>query len=94
MNITIDEYSCCASHTCPFDRECAQHTSAGEYRGESGFSPEIRLCGMQYVCDTADLPVVDDITYGQFPVNYNELGCGFHPIGWYTKRPAFDDRYP
>lgn len=72
MKIQFDEYRCCVSTTCLFRRECAQHTSAGDFRTEGGFRPEI----FGDECFTANQPAVEDIS-GTFPKNIEQLDCGF-----------------
>jgi hypothetical protein len=31
----------CENSDCPFKRECSNHSSAGDFRTEDGFSPEL-----------------------------------------------------
>tara|TARA_Y100000310_G_scaffold339480_1_gene432255 strand:- start:3338 stop:3613 length:276 start_codon:yes stop_codon:yes gene_type:complete len=41
---------CCSKH-CPERRECANHESAGMYREESGFSPNLSWEDDVWMCD-------------------------------------------
>jgi hypothetical protein len=70
----------CLSETCIYNRECANHASAGDYRTEDGFTPELDLQGNQWVCLTADRPtgLTEEYRYyGATPNNIEELGQGF-----------------
>lgn len=73
MKIQLDLYNTCLSKTCPFRKECAQHTSAGDFRSERGFSPQITEA---LECLTADHPSVETIE-GIFPENHESLGYGY-----------------
>ena len=39
--LTLDEFGYCTSKNCMFRSQCAQHHSAGDFRIEDGFRPEI-----------------------------------------------------
>ena len=39
--LNLDEFGCCTSKNCFFRSQCAQHHSAGDFRIEDGFRPEI-----------------------------------------------------
>lgn len=57
MKITLETDSAlCHSLECKFNRECANHITAGDYRTEGGFKPEITKAGDDYMCVTADRP--------------------------------------
>jgi hypothetical protein len=71
----------CLSKTCSFRKECANHESAGDYRSEDGFRPDLFEKNGEYFCNTADEPMMDlddspMAQYGTFPKNYNELPDG------------------
>lgn len=40
----------CEDDTCGFTTKCAQHGSAGQYREESGFTPDLSLTRGGWVC--------------------------------------------
>lgn len=64
---------------CRFRRECAQHSSAGEYREESGFTPELYKDlkkGLIY-CDTIEVERCQDLGKSEFPHNHNDRGNGY-----------------
>ena len=66
-------------NNCKFRRECAQHSSAGEYRGESGFSPELYKDsnrGLIY-CNSIEMDRCQDLGKSEFPINHNDLGIGY-----------------
>ena len=65
----------CDSSDCPFRKECAQHDTAGDYRTESGFSPEIEKQGDDYICLTRNAEVDMDIDLGVYPVGERPSGC-------------------
>lgn len=80
MIIQLSDYGECQSATCPFVRECAQHESAGDYRTEDGFSPEISSVGDKHAsCETSSQSVLD-YEFATFPVNYDELDRGFKKL--------------
>lgn len=70
----------CLTDKCPFARECANHRTAGDYRYEDGFTPELDKEGDDFVCHTADRGVYDDSKfwsqYADLPDNYETLGRG------------------
>lgn len=69
----------CLSNKCVYKRECANHTSAGDFMVEDGFTPEIEKIGEDYICLTADRKQYtgDFELYGhEMPENYNKLGQG------------------
>lgn len=78
--VKINEYGECESRTCPFARECAQHRTAGDFRSEDGFSPDITLSGEKHaICGTFSQPILpDDLQC--LPANYHELDRGFVPL--------------
>lgn len=69
----------CISNICKFSRECANHTTAGDFRTEDGFTPEITVVSGEVVCLTQDRAVSEAHTcgYGPFPENYGKLRAGF-----------------
>ena len=70
----------CLSENCVFKRECANHTTAGEFRSEDGFTPELYEKHGEYFCDTYDRPSYEELdlnfNFTSFPENYNDLGRG------------------
>lgn len=82
MIIQLNEYKECTSETCLFRFECAQHRTAGDYRSEDGFSPEIHRSNGKVYCGTADKEPYEEIIgfdYGfdSRPENLDNLGYGF-----------------
>lgn len=78
MKIELDSYNCCTTDKCFFRRECAQHKSAGDFRSESGFAPEINFNSSQssWECLTADeKPKICGAE--TLPENVDKLGSGF-----------------
>lgn len=41
--IEIDSYGNCCDEKCVFKRECSQHRTAGDFRAEDGFRPDIKF---------------------------------------------------
>jgi hypothetical protein len=82
--IKLDQFGFCKDKDCPYRKECAQHETAGEFRSEDGFRPEIFKKSNDftvYVCKTASESHSLIPSYGaDFPNNVNELGNGFIPI--------------
>jgi hypothetical protein len=66
----------CKSYNCPYQRECANHFSAGDFRSEGGFSPELSMVNGEVHCATITQPVDIDIDYTCLPSNYNTLNSG------------------
>lgn len=66
----------CAEENCPFNRECANHESAGDFRSEDGFTPQLRLEGEDVFCETVHQKI-DDCDYQTLPQNYDNLGRGY-----------------
>jgi hypothetical protein len=75
MKIVLDEYGCCMSEECKFCKDCAQHSSAGDFRTDDGFRPELSLTS----CETADRPKHIDYEpiYREVPDNVDTLETGF-----------------
>lgn len=47
----------CHSNTCRFKSECANHTTAGDFRTKGGFTPELfRRFADHWACHTIDAP--------------------------------------
>ena len=78
--IKITEYGECAVKNCPFNKTCAQHQTAGDFRSESGFKPEISKKGDSFYCSTINRVKDEEQTHGAYPVNYSELGMGFRNL--------------
>lgn len=68
----------CLSSDCPFWTKCACNFSAGDFRMESGFTPEIFVDTDDGTiwCKTATRPPLS-IKYSELPHNYDELDAGF-----------------
>lgn len=65
----------CLSKDCPWTRECANHTSAGDFRSEGGFSPELYLESGEVHCKTFDNKPLYGM-YSVYPEEMNKLSCG------------------
>ncbi len=79
--IVLDRWGCCLA-VCKFQKECAQHYSAGDFRSEDGFSPEIEVKNGQVHCNTFGRNYITNMEKsGPFdlPENYNQLERGFIP---------------
>lgn len=74
MKISLDKYGCCTA-SCVYSRECAQHESAGDFRSESGFTPQLNTSE----CFTADQKARVE-RYNTVPENVESLGMGFIPL--------------
>ena len=60
---------------CVFAKTCAIHRTAGDFRSEDGFSPEIRFENYCFFCDSKNQPSM--YTYfGIVPVNHDALSSG------------------
>jgi hypothetical protein len=66
---------------CKFSRECAQHNSAGEYREDSGFSPELYKDSKRELvyCNSIEMERSRDLGKSEFPINHGDLGFGYTP---------------
>lgn len=64
---------------CVYHGSCANHESAGDFRSESGFTPELTLVGDQVDCQTFDRPAssLSNGAYDYVPDNIDLLpqGC-------------------
>lgn len=75
--IKIDQYNGCTSSECPFRKTCAQHETAGDFRSEDGFTPQIEVLKDGTVtCETINEGKLDHIGYGNIPRNVRSLGTG------------------
>lgn len=79
-----EKHGDCLSECCPFKKECASHYSVGEFRLESGFTPEIFWDDEtdEFFCLTAKRKPVSSIYIGnsRFPENVDSLLSGFISI--------------
>lgn len=66
----------CLSETCKFKRECANHRTAGDFRSEDGFSPELVSKDGEIFCITQEHEAD-----GRYPANADELGRGSLCVG-------------
>lgn len=73
----------CKSRDCRYKRECANHTTAGDFRTEDGFTP--RMCQDEndnWLCTTIDAPAEKegehpDGDYDTGALNADGTVCGF-----------------
>lgn len=66
----------CHEKECKFRRECANHETAGDFRTDDGFSPELTLCNGEFYCDTkyrAHHPAYLDKLSLMLPDNIEEI---------------------
>lgn len=71
----------CKEESCLFKQGCANHTSAGDFRSEGGFTPEIILKDDKLYCQTIERKAaVDHSPYSShgeiLPENHSMLGRG------------------
>lgn len=64
----------CLDEKCPFRKECANHRTAGDFRSEDGFTPDIFEENNVFFCRTKTLK--PDETYEGFPSNHKTCGMG------------------
>jgi hypothetical protein len=62
----------CLEDSCPFMRECANHTTAGDYRSEDGFTPDLHREGGVFFCKTKNQSA--RVHYPGFPSEINGTG--------------------
>ena len=48
--ITKTRHPICVDNTCEFTSKCAQHDSAGQFREESGFTPDLAFLKSGWAC--------------------------------------------
>jgi hypothetical protein len=62
---------------CQFSSECANHTTAGEFRSDDGFTPELSINQDTITCQTKHRNIMEDINVNRIlPENYPTLGRG------------------
>ena len=66
----------CLSYDCKYIKSCANHSSAGDYRTEDGFRPDLIEENGEYVCYTYDEPISNDSVFNWLPTNYSKLKRG------------------
>lgn len=71
----INGLNCTEKH-CKFSRKCANHDSAGDYRSEGGFTPEIILKDDKIFCRTIERNAEINKYDEMYPENYEELDRG------------------
>lgn len=62
----------CKSEDCVYRGKCAQHETAGQFRSEDGFTPELTRKGEEVFCDSKDKNPCD----GYYPENIDSLSVG------------------
>lgn len=69
----------CEEEMCPFRKTCANHTTAGDFRYEDGFSPQLSIIGDDIHCLTRDVDINDDLDCHlmTYPVGIDSLEHGF-----------------
>lgn len=66
----------CLSKDCKFLKSCANHVSAGDYRTEDGFKPDLIEENGERICHTYDQPISKFSDFHFLPVNYDKLKRG------------------
>jgi hypothetical protein len=66
----------CLEDKCPFKRECANHYTAGEFRTEGGFTPELSLLRDILICDTFNKNIINVENRAMLPENFHDLRQG------------------
>jgi len=98
MKVTLEIYNGggvgCLSEECKYTKTCANHASAGDYRDEDGFTPDLVIEHGEYVCRSADQPVLAEEwrlnTVERLPANYDAFGCGSLSYKELRKRSVVD----
>lgn len=65
----------CKEKNCKFFQSCANHETAGDFRMEDGFSPELFLYQDGIYCSTKAMQAMDN-KYETLPINYDRLNRG------------------
>jgi tellurite resistance-related uncharacterized protein len=65
----------CLEESCPFRRECANHTTAGDFRSEGGVTPRLSILNGQIGCNTIYADEDETITYQSIPVDHENTGA-------------------
>lgn len=65
----------CEERLCPFQKECANHTTAGDFRTEDGIRPKLHYRNGKLMCETIDSPIDTRYEYGTFPLECDGLGA-------------------
>lgn len=80
MKIPVKVYAAggidCLEDSCPFKGECANHETAGDFRSEDGFTPELSVVDGQWSCKTYDREPHSGEYLENFPENTNKLPQG------------------
>lgn len=83
----------CLSESCQYQKTCANHVSAGDYRSEDGFSPEISMVGDEFFCLTMER--VPSAEYQRnclksLPFNVDALNTGMLTLKRIRRDPSPD----
>lgn len=65
----------CEEQKCRFRKECANHSTAGDFRTEDGFSPELFEENGVFYCRTKSSKE-GDCKYATLPVEYDSMDRG------------------
>lgn len=70
----------CKDKTCSYKRECANHDTAGDFRSDSGFTPQLFVLNnkTEIDCYTKDQSVHENFL--DLPCNLGELDMGMYVI--------------
>jgi hypothetical protein len=61
----------CLEKSCKFNRECANHETAGDFRSEDGFTPSLSLQLGKVYCNTKNTPPDPSWEFGFTPLKIN-----------------------
>lgn len=64
----------CLSETCPYNRECANHVTAGDFRSEDGFTPLLIELHGEYFCSSYD-GKLDPNRIRPWPMRHSKYGA-------------------
>jgi len=79
MKIKVSDFKCDAIlclEMCKFSSTCANHDSAGDFRNEGGFKPELIMVDNEVHCETYNQEISDYDDCGNLPKNHGQLSSG------------------
>lgn len=75
-NVILDKTLICQTKDCLFNRECANHETAGDFRSEGGFTPQVTRCCDGFKCHTINAEADEDYPFriGSYPKGVTSQG--------------------
>jgi hypothetical protein len=71
----------CEEPHCQYQKSCANHVSAGDFRIEGGMKPRLFYSQRKLCCETIDLPSFDsDVVWDIYPSEHHDSGFCDGPI--------------